>query len=158
MRQFAGKVAVAMGGGGVLGSALARRFAREEMAVVLADADADALAETQEQLLERGAVTRTRRPGEFMNPGDEEQAERDSERYQERLAVSQSRTDYPTAAEIAADVLDAIREQRFYIISRPEIAHAIAQARAEAIVDGRAPTTAGMQHHQRHEPEAPGQG
>ena len=297
MQEFAGKVAVVMGGGGVLGAALARGFAREEMAVVLADADADALAEVEEQLLERGAkvltvetdissgesvqaladrvveelggvhllcnnvgintrdvsvwttterdwqwalganlwgiihalrvfvpimleqggeghivntastaglagrpgtgsyvvtksavlaltevlwhelkrdgaaigasvliphirgaVTRTSRPSEFANPGDEDQAERDLERYHERLQVSQSRSDYPTADEIADDVLEAIREERFYIISRPDIGYAIAQARAEAIVDGRAPTTAGMQYHQRHESEAPGQG
>ena len=55
MQEFAGKVAVVMGGGGVLGAAMARRFAREGMAVALADADVDALAATREELLERGA-------------------------------------------------------------------------------------------------------
>ena len=297
MQEFAGKVAVVMGGGGVLGAAMARRFAREGMAVALADADVDALAATREELLERGArviavetdissgesvealaarvmdelggvhvlvnnvgintrdvsvwttserdwewaiganlwgmihalrsfvpimlesgeeghivntastaglagrpgtgsyvvtksavlalsevlwhelkrdeaavsvsvliphirgaVTRTRRPEEFVNPGHEDQAELDMERYHVRLAVSQSRTDYPTADEIAGHVIDSIREDRFYIISRPDIGHAIARARAEAIVDGRAPATAGMEYHQRHETDAPSQG
>ena len=51
----------------------------------------------------------------------------------------------------------AIQEDRFYIISRPDIGHAIARARAEAIVDGKAPATAGMEYHQRHETDAPGQ-
>ena len=67
-----------------------------------------------------------------------------------------SRSDYPTAYEITDHVLESIREERFYIISRPDIGGSI--ARLEAILDGREPTTAGMQHHQRHESEAPGHG
>ena len=296
MEELAGRVAVVMGGGGVLGSALARRFAREGMAVAIADADADALGAAREQLLERGArvlavradisrgeevealaervrgelggvhvlcnnvgvntrdvsiwttterdwrwalganlwgtihalrvfvpimlaqgepghvvntastaglagrpgtgsyvvsktavialsevlwhelrregapigvsvliphirgaVTRTRRPAEFANHGDEGQAERDLARYEERLRVSQSRTDYPTADEIAGHVAGAIRERRFYVISRPDIAHGIVTARAEAILDGRVPTGAAMEYHRRHETGAPGQ-
>ncbi len=297
MRDFAGKVAVIMGGGGVLGLAFAHRFAREGMSIVLADFDPEYLAEAEEQLLERGAkvvavpadvsqaesvqaladraveefggvhvlcnnvgintrdeslwttserdwqwalganlwgmihavrvfvplmlaqdseghivntastaglagrpgtgsyvvtktavialtevlwhelkredakigcsvllphirgaVTRTRRPEGFRNLGDEEQEARDRERYAERLAVSESRSDYPTADEIADHVLESIREERFYIISRPDIGGSIAQSRAEAILDGREPTTAGMSYHQRHESEAPGGG
>ena len=100
-------------------------------------------------------MTRTLRPKEFINQGQEDQGELDLERYDERLAVSQSRVDYPTADEIADDVIGAIREERFYIISRPDIGHGIAMSRAEAIIDGRAPTTAGMQYHQRHESESP---
>lgn len=296
MEEFAGRVAVVMGGGGVLGSALARRFAREGMAVAIADADADALGAAREELLERGArvlavradasrgaevealaervrgelggvhvlcnnigvntrdvsvwttterdwrwalganlwgaihalrafvpimlaqgepghvvntastaglagrpgtgsyvvtktalialsevlwhelrredapigvsvliphirgaVTRTRRPAEFANPGDGEQAERDLARYAERLKVSQSRTDYPTVDGIAGHVVEAIRERRFYVISRPDIAHGIVSARAEAILDGRAPTSAAMEYHRRHETDAPKQ-
>ena len=42
------------------------------------------------------------------------------------------------------------------MISRPDIAHGIVRARAEAILDGLAPTDAAMEYHRRHETDAPG--
>jgi NAD(P)-dependent dehydrogenase (short-subunit alcohol dehydrogenase family) len=55
MRELAGKVAVVAGVGN-LGLALARRFARERMRVVLADIDAEALAASEAALRAEGAT------------------------------------------------------------------------------------------------------
>jgi len=56
MRDFAGKVAVVTGAAGGLGRALARRFARAGMKLVLADLDAAALASVRAELESAGAA------------------------------------------------------------------------------------------------------
>jgi NAD(P)-dependent dehydrogenase (short-subunit alcohol dehydrogenase family) len=102
----------------------------------------------------RGAVTQTERPPAFRRPGDEEQLQRDRARFEERLAIATAHTDYKFPDEIAEDVLQAVRERRFYIITRPDIALRIAQGRADAMRDGRAPTTASMEQYREHEQHA----
>ena len=89
------------------------------------------------------------RPPAYRESSDPADLERERERYEERLRVASSRVDFKTPDEIADDVFEGIREERFYIITRPDIASAIVTARAEAIVDGRAPTTAGMDYQSR---------
>jgi NAD(P)-dependent dehydrogenase (short-subunit alcohol dehydrogenase family) len=54
MKEFKGKVAVVTGAGSGMGRAMAMRFAREGMRVVLADVEEPALAETEELIRERG--------------------------------------------------------------------------------------------------------
>ena len=56
MRDFAGKVAVITGAAGGLGKALARRFARAGMKLVLADLDSAALASARAELESAGAA------------------------------------------------------------------------------------------------------
>jgi len=102
----------------------------------------------------RGAVTQTERPPAFQKPGDEEQLRRDRARFEERLAIATAHADYKFPDEIAEDVLQAVRERRFYIITRPDIALRIAQGRVDAMRDGRAPTTAATEQHRDHEQHA----
>ena len=54
MKEFNGRVAVVTGAGSGMGRAMAVRFAREGMRVVLADVEEPALAETEELIRERG--------------------------------------------------------------------------------------------------------
>src|SRR5262245_11644700 len=56
MKDFAGKVAVVTGAASGIGRALAQRFARERMKVVLADVEAAALADTERELRAGGAA------------------------------------------------------------------------------------------------------
>lgn len=97
----------------------------------------------------RGAVTRSVRPVEYRGEGAEAKLADEQARYQERLRISQTREDFKPPDEIAEDVLNGIRERRFYIITRPDIASAIITARARAISAGEPPTTEG-QAYQRH--------
>jgi NAD(P)-dependent dehydrogenase (short-subunit alcohol dehydrogenase family) len=55
MDEFAGKVAVVTGAGSGMGKAFAKRFAAEGMAVVAADIQDDALAQTVDELRSSGA-------------------------------------------------------------------------------------------------------
>ncbi|MCX7892966.1 MAG: SDR family NAD(P)-dependent oxidoreductase [Burkholderiales bacterium] len=55
MKNFRDRVAVVTGGAGGLGRAMAERFAREGMRVVIADVDAAALARTEAELRAGGA-------------------------------------------------------------------------------------------------------
>src|SRR4051812_41980156 len=55
MDQFAGRVAVVTGAASGIGRALADRFAAEQMRVVLADVEADALAGAEKELRDSGA-------------------------------------------------------------------------------------------------------
>src|SRR3954453_17493321 len=55
MDQFAGRVAVVTGAASGIGRALADRFAAEQMRVVLADVEADALAAAEKELRDSGA-------------------------------------------------------------------------------------------------------
>jgi NAD(P)-dependent dehydrogenase (short-subunit alcohol dehydrogenase family) len=54
MREFAGRVAVITGGAGTFGRAMAARFAREGMRIVLADRDAASLNQATEELRRSG--------------------------------------------------------------------------------------------------------
>ena len=56
MKQFAGRVAVITGAASGLGRAMAARFARENMSVVLADVNAADLARTETELRDGGAT------------------------------------------------------------------------------------------------------
>ena len=55
MKNFKGKVAVVTGAGSGIGLALAQRFAREGMKLVLADVQADALRAAERRLRDAGA-------------------------------------------------------------------------------------------------------
>ncbi len=55
MKQFQGKVAVITGGASGLGRAMAERFAREGMSIVLADVEPGALAKTEAEMKAAGA-------------------------------------------------------------------------------------------------------
>jgi NAD(P)-dependent dehydrogenase (short-subunit alcohol dehydrogenase family) len=55
MRELTGKVAVVTGGASGIGRALAERFVREGMKIVLADVEEKALAETRDMLAASGA-------------------------------------------------------------------------------------------------------
>ena len=55
MNDFRGKVAVITGGASGLGRAMAERFAREGMSIVLADVEPGALAKTEAELKAKGA-------------------------------------------------------------------------------------------------------
>ena len=56
MKEFQGKVAVITGGASGLGRAMAERFAREGMKIVLADVDPAALAKTEAEMKAGGAA------------------------------------------------------------------------------------------------------
>lgn len=56
MKDFAGKTAVVTGGASGIGRALAERFAREGMNVVIADVEANALATAEREMQESGAM------------------------------------------------------------------------------------------------------
>src|SRR5215469_10915747 len=58
MQEFPDKVAVVTGAASGIGFALAERFAREGMKVVLADVEGDALARAEAELRGRGATVR----------------------------------------------------------------------------------------------------
>ena len=106
----------------------------------------------------RGAVTRTRRPEEFANPGEEDQGgarPRALPHPSRRLAEPHGLPD--GGRDRGARRRRDPRGTASTSSARPDIGHAIARARAEAIVDGKAPATAGMEYHQRHETDAPGQ-
>jgi NAD(P)-dependent dehydrogenase (short-subunit alcohol dehydrogenase family) len=55
MKQFQGRVAVITGAASGLGRAMAERFAREGMSIVLADVEPDALAKTEGEMTAAGA-------------------------------------------------------------------------------------------------------
>ena len=55
MKEFQGKVAVITGGASGLGRAMAERFAREGMRIVLADVEPEALARTEAEMKAAGA-------------------------------------------------------------------------------------------------------
>jgi len=55
MKDFQGKVAVITGGASGLGRAMAERFAREGMSIVLADVEPDALAKAEAEMKAAGA-------------------------------------------------------------------------------------------------------
>jgi NAD(P)-dependent dehydrogenase (short-subunit alcohol dehydrogenase family) len=55
MRELTGKVAVVTGGASGIGRAMAERFAREGMKVVLADVEAEPLAKTRDEMVAAGA-------------------------------------------------------------------------------------------------------
>lgn len=56
MQELVGKVAVVTGGGGALGRAMAERFLREGMSVVLADIEEPVLRQVADELAELGPV------------------------------------------------------------------------------------------------------
>jgi NAD(P)-dependent dehydrogenase (short-subunit alcohol dehydrogenase family) len=56
MRDFKDKVAVVTGGASGIGLAMARRFAREGMRVVIADIEAEALAAAEREILSMGST------------------------------------------------------------------------------------------------------
>ncbi len=56
MRHFKDKVAVVTGGASGIGLALARRFAREGMRVVIADIEIEALGAAERELRSMGAT------------------------------------------------------------------------------------------------------
>lgn len=58
MEHLDGRVAVVTGGGGGLGRAMGERFAREGMRVVLADVQAELLAQTERELRDEGLDVR----------------------------------------------------------------------------------------------------
>ena len=60
LRELRGKIAVVTGGASGIGRAMGERFAREGMALVLADVERPALEATVAEPAEFAAVTRTR--------------------------------------------------------------------------------------------------
>ena len=92
----------------------------------------------------RGGGTKNRRPDEFRSPGDVAQSERDSELYERALArqAEMGGPGYIPPDDVAGLVLDAIRDERFYIFTDPEATKPRVDERAEALVADAAPALA----------------
>jgi NAD(P)-dependent dehydrogenase (short-subunit alcohol dehydrogenase family) len=76
------------------------------------------------------------RPAELMNDGDAKSAEQLALEADLRKAVHSGRL---SAADVAQAVFEAVREERFYILTHPKVKGAI-RARMEDILAGRDPT------------------
>ena len=88
-----------------------------------------------------GGIARSARPAEYREPGDEERLRIERERYDARMRDrrSEPEDEYRTPEEIAALVCEAIREERFYVLTQPEKALAQVRRRTEAIASGGEP-------------------
>ena len=88
-----------------------------------------------------GGIARSARPAEYREPGDEERLRIERERYEARMRDrrSEPEDEYRTPEEIAALVCEAIREERFYVLTQPEKALAQVRRRTEAIASGGEP-------------------
>ncbi len=89
-----------------------------------------------------GGIASSERPAEYREPGDEERIRRERQRYERRLRDREGEPDegYRTPDEIAALVCDAIRAERFYVLTHPELTGGQVRARADAIAgDGPPP-------------------
>lgn len=81
MKEFKDNVAVVTGAGSGMGRAMALRFAREGMRVVVADIEEPALAETEELIRERGGEVLPVRADVSLSDDVEELASRAVERF-----------------------------------------------------------------------------
>lgn len=88
-----------------------------------------------------GGIAKSERPAEYREPGDEERLELERERYEARMRARGSEPDdeHRTPGEIAAQVCEAIREERFYVLTHPERTIDQLRSRVEAIASGEQP-------------------
>lgn len=88
-----------------------------------------------------GGIAKSERPAEYREPGDEERLRLERERYEVRMRDRQSEPedDYRTPGEIAELVCDAIRKERFYVLTQPDKAVEQVRRRTEAIASGGEP-------------------
>jgi len=106
MQQLSGKVAVITGAASGFGREFARLGASLGMRLALADVEADALARVVDELRDGTPPTESMRA-----------AQRATEK-----AVAAGRID---AAQVARMTFDAIRENRFYVITHPNILQSV---------------------------------
>lgn len=119
MKDFQGKVAVVTGAASGIGRALAERSAQEGMKLVLADVEEKALAQTELQ----------NDPSE-VKPYPAYEADVQATRQSVETGIP--------AQQVADCVFDAIRGERFYILTHPW--QSLVQARMEDILQDRLPT------------------
>ena len=88
-----------------------------------------------------GGIAKSERPAEYREPGDEERVALERERYEARMRDRQAEPgdEYRTPQEIAELVCEAIREERFYVLTQPEKAIEQVRRRTEAIASGGQP-------------------
>lgn len=88
-----------------------------------------------------GGIAKSERPPEYREPGDEQLLQRERERYEARLTArsSESSEEYRTPDEIAKLVCEAVREERFYVLTHPEQTIKQVQQRADTIANNGAP-------------------
>jgi NAD(P)-dependent dehydrogenase (short-subunit alcohol dehydrogenase family) len=113
VKDLGGRVAVVTGAASGIGRSLATRLAAEGMKVMLADVDGAALRQTAAELAASGAnVAAT------------------------RVDVTRAAAEGLDPARVAELVVDAIRRDRFHILTHPERSVAAVAARERWLVDG----------------------
>ena len=88
-----------------------------------------------------GGIAKSERPAEYREPGDEERVELERERYEARMRArrSEPEDEYRTPEEIADLVCEAIREERFYVLTHPQRTVEQVRRRSAAIASGGPP-------------------
>ena len=88
-----------------------------------------------------GGIARSERPAQYREPGDDERIRLERQRYERRMRDrgSEPAEGYRTPDEIATLVCDAIRAERFYVLTHPEHTRQQVRARAEAMEADQAP-------------------
>ena len=83
-----------------------------------------------------GGIAKSERPPQYREPGDEEQLRLERQRYEARMRSRRGEPaeEYRSPDEIAAQVCDAIRAERFYILTHAKRTKEQVSERADAIL------------------------
>jgi len=119
MEHLEEKVAVVTGGGSGIGRAVATQLADAGMHVVVADIQQDALEATVADLVAL-----------LDGVGDSSATQDAIGAFGQILSPD----------EVAAAVVDAVRQDRFYILTHPESTEALVRTRCDDIVEARHPS------------------